>query len=143
MQSKSLHNSDRDASVKENGRFLANVLKANAVFSTVSGLIFIFFASSVAHFIGLENPVFLIGIGVTILFFSVYVYKVATMDTLNTKLVWVIIELDILWVVGSVILLLTNIVSLTTLGQWAIGLTAEIVAVFAILEYVGLRKASS
>ena len=138
MQSKSL---EKDSRIMENGRFLKNVLRANAIFSTVSGLVFILFAGSLASLLGITNSLVLVGLGAVILPFAIYVYKVSTMDTLNSKLVWVIIELDVLWVVASAVLLLTNLVPLTLAGKWVVGLTAEIVAVFAILEYVGLRKA--
>ncbi len=140
MQSKSLDHSNEGVGVQENGRFLRNVLRANAIFSTVSGLGFIFFANALAQFIGLTNPLVFVGMGILILPFAIYVYKIATMQTLNTKLVWIIIELDTFWVICSAILLLTSVVPLTTMGKWAIGLSAEIVAVFAVLEYVGLRK---
>lgn len=141
MQSKSLDHSDSGVGVKGNGRFLQNVLRANAIFSTVSGLVFIFFASSLATLLGIVNPMILAGLGVLILPFALYVYKMSTMDALNSKLVWVIIELDTFWVAASAVLLLTNLVPLTTAGKWVVGLSAAIVAVFAILEYVGLRKA--
>ena len=141
MQSKSLDRSDDGAGVGENGRFLRNVLKANAIFSTVSGLMFILFASSLASLFGsTTNPMIFVGLGLVILPFAIYVYKISTMEALNTRLVWVIIGLDTFWVVASAVLLLTNIVPLTTMGKWMIGFSAEIVAVFAILEFAGLRK---
>lgn len=143
MQSKSLEHSDDGVRVGENGRFLQNVLRANAIFSTVSGLVFIFFARSLAELMGITNSMILVGLGVLILPFAVYVYKISTMETFNSKLVWVIIELDLLWVVASAVLLLTNLVPLTTAGKWTVGLSAAIVAVFAVLEYAGLRKARS
>lgn len=140
MQSKSLESLNVKVNVQENGRFLRNVLRANAIFSTVSGLVAIFFAEAIANLIGLENASLLVGLGVALFPFAFYVYKVATMEVLNAKLVWVIIEMDVLWVGGSAILLLSSFVPLTTVGKWSIGFLAEIVAVFAVLEYVGLRK---
>ena len=139
MQSRSLESSN--VSVQENARFLRNVLRGNAIFSTVSGLIVLFFAESISQLIGLGNPMILVVLGIGLLPFAFFVYKVSAMETLNYKLVWAIIELDVLWVVGSVILIFSNLVPLTTAGKWSIGLLADAVAVFAILEYVGLRKA--
>ena len=139
MQTKSLESSQ--VPVQENGRFLRNVLRANAIFSTVSGVFVILFAKSVAQLIALENPLLLIALGIDLLPFAFFVYKVSAMETLNSKWVWVIIEMDILWVVSSVVLLFSNIVPFTTAGMWMIGLLAEVVAIFAVLEYVGLRKA--
>ena len=62
------------------------------------------------------------------------------METLNTRLVWVIIVLDVLWVVASAVLLFSHVVPLTTAGKWMVGILADVVALFAIFEYVGLRK---
>jgi hypothetical protein len=48
--------------------------------------------------------------------------------------------LDALWVSGSVIILFTDLVPLTTVGYWAVAIVADIVAVLAILQYIGLRR---
>lgn len=141
MQSKSLNHLDKETRAKENGRFLRNVLKANAVFSTVSGVVFILFANNLAALLEPAiSPVVFVGIGLVILPFAVYVYKIATMEVVNARLVWIIIALDVSWVIASAALLLTDLVPLTTTGKWVVGFSAEIVATFAVLEYVGLRK---
>ena len=139
MQSKSLESSN--VIVRENGRFLRNVLRWNALFSTLSGLFVLFFAETVAQLIGLANPMILVVLGIGLLPFAFFVYQVSAMKTLNYKLVWTIIVMDVMWVVGSVILLFSNLLPLTTVGKWSIGLLADVVAIFAILEYVGVRKA--
>jgi hypothetical protein len=53
---------------------------------------------------------------------------------------WAVIELDVLWVIGSLILIFTSLVPLTTSGKWAVAITADIVTVCAILQYIGLRR---
>ena len=57
MQSKSLDGTMVNSDVKANGRFLRNVLKANTMFSTVSGLVAILFANSIAPLLGLSATV--------------------------------------------------------------------------------------
>jgi len=48
---------------------------------------------------------------------------------------------DLLWVVGSAVLIFTNLVPFTTNGKWAIAIVADIVLAFAIVQFVGVRKA--
>jgi hypothetical protein len=48
--------------------------------------------------------------------------------------------LDVAWVAGSVIILVLDLVPFTVAGRWTIILLAEAVAVFAILQYISLRR---
>jgi hypothetical protein len=50
------------------------------------------------------------------------------------------VVLDILWVLGSIILLFGGSLPLTLAGKWTIALLAEAVATFAILQTIGLRR---
>jgi hypothetical protein len=43
---------------------------------------------------------------------------------------WLVIELDVLWVIGSLILVFTDLVPLTAAGKWTVAITADIVTVF-------------
>ena len=43
--------------------------------------------------------------------------------------------LDMIWVAGSAVLLLSGWIPLTTAGMWAVALTAEIVFIFAVIEF--------
>ncbi len=53
-----------------------------------------------------------------------------------------VIVLDVAWVAGSALILLFDLVPLTTAGRWTIALLAEVVALFAILQTIGLRRAA-
>ena len=48
--------------------------------------------------------------------------------------------LDVLWVLGSVALIFSNQIPLTVAGKWAVALVADVVALFAVLQYVGVRR---
>jgi len=50
---------------------------------------------------------------------------------------------DLVWVAGSVILIFTSLVNLTTPGKWVIAIVADIVLAFAILQFLGLRRRNS
>ena len=59
---------------------------------------------------------------------------------MSPGLVRTIIALDLLWVIGSVAaLLLRDSLDLTVGGAWSMAVGADIVALFAMLQYVGLR----
>ena len=55
-------------------------------------------------------------------------------------LVFTIIDGDLLWVAGSILLLLGGWLPMSMGGMWAVGIVADIVAIFAILQYVGWRR---
>jgi hypothetical protein len=49
---------------------------------------------------------------------------------------------DVAWVLASVVVVVSGWAPLTAAGVWAIMIVADIVAVFAVAQYVGLRRAS-
>lgn len=122
-------------------QFLRRVLWGNATFSTLCALVILFALGPVTTFMGwpLQWPLLVLGIG--LLPFALFVAYVARQQPFNQSLAWVVIEMDIAWVIGSAaILMLSWPVSTTVEGKWAIGIVAEIVATFAILQYVGVRR---
>ncbi|MBZ0305814.1 MAG: hypothetical protein K8I82_07075 [Anaerolineae bacterium] len=131
------------------GRFLRRTLFGNGIFSTLSGLLFILAANPVANFLGIQNTsilglfngdglIFLIGID--LLTFAAGLFFSATRPTLNRHHAILAIELDVAWVAASVIVLLTGALPLTTAGSWAVLIVADIVSVFAVLQFIGLRR---
>lgn len=121
---------------------LRNALLANAAFSAVSGLSFIVFARPVGQFLGWSAPWILPFIGLGLLGFALWVFqsaKAPQVDTANAKR---IIAADLVWVVLSLVMIVAP--SLLTLGgKWAVGILADAVATFALLQYLGLRRVRS
>ncbi len=126
--------------VEVNGRFLRRVLRGNAVFSTLAAAVFILAARPLSEFMGITPPVALIVLGLGLLPFAGFVYAVSKQEAINTRFVKIILVLDVVWVAASFALLLSGLLPLATGGKWLIGLLAEVVAVFAILEFIGLRR---
>ena len=127
MQSKSLDGTMVKGGVQENGRFLRNVLKANYIFSTVSGLssdlvcqqhCSINWLKRADDFGGVRNCF------IPHLLFTFTKYR----QWNRSMLVWfgVIVVLDVLWVLASAVLLLSNMVPLTTAGKWIVGILADV-----------------
>ena len=119
--------------------FLQRAILGNALFSTVSGLLILLTAVPISQFMGLASPIILTMVGILLLLYMPFLVWLANQSPVPHRLAWIVIELDVLWVVGSLILIFTSLVSLTTGGKWLLAITADVVALFAILQYAGLR----
>lgn len=126
--------------VTAKSNLLSRTLQGNGIFSGLSGIVFIVAAGPLATFLGLDAPLVLMIIGVSLLLYAVGLFQTAAREPLNRSFVVTTIVLDAAWVAGSWLLLLTGWLPLTTEGKWAVAIVAEIVSVFAILQYIGLRR---
>ena len=122
---------------------LRNALRANGVFSGLSGLMLTFGAQPIAAFLGLSEPVILIVIGLGLLLYAAMLFRAASDDAQLPRVGLMAIIGDALWVLGSVILLLTGWPPFTVAGAWAVGIVAAIVADFAIVQFIGWRRIAS
>jgi hypothetical protein len=80
------------------------------------------------------------GIGFVLGCYGVALFFLAAQQRINRKLALAVILLDVLWVIDSIVLLLSGRLPLTTAGMWVIGILALIVAGFAEVQYLGLRR---
>lgn len=110
-------------------------LLANATFSALSGLIMIACCSSLGSLLGEIRSMDLLLLGIGLLFFASYLLFVAYRKPLVKRQVIAIIIMDLLWVIGSVLLLWLRPIALTETGQLLIILIAAIVACFALWQY--------
>ena len=128
---------------------LRNTLRANAAFSIISGVLFIVASNGIAAFLGikeasvfgfLDGPTFILILGIGVLLFGLGVLYDVTRPELRRRDATLILAGDIAWVGISALLLLTRALPFSTAGSWAVLITADIVTVFAIGEYIGLRR---
>jgi hypothetical protein len=119
---------------------LKNVLLLNGISSAATGMILLVFAREVAKLFGvLENEVF-VATGMFLLLFGGIVVYVSRKSTLQSTLVFVIIALDILWVLSSIAIVLLGLFTLSTLGYALIMGVAAWVGVMAYLQFKGLKQ---
>jgi len=119
--------------------FLRNVLLLDAASGIVGGLLFVLAAGPLAQL--LEMPAeFLSGAGAVLLPFAAFVLWVATRQPIPAKAVWIVVVLNILWVVESVALLIGNWVAPNAFGTAVVVVQAVAIAIIAELEIVGLRS---
>jgi hypothetical protein len=126
--------------MNKNQRSLRAILYANAAFSSVSGAILILVPGWVANLLGLDNSVpgiVLIGIGV--LAFAATVLYFASRDRISPEFALFTTIADSLWVLVSILLLITGWIPFSAQGRWAVGIVAVIVDLFATLEFFQWR----
>jgi hypothetical protein len=120
-------------------RFPSRVLLGNAIFTALSGLACLAWPRPLAVWLGIEEPLILSVLGVILLLSAAGLAWIALRAPHERRMVQAIFILDVVWVVVSVVALLAGWPPLTATGKWIIAGVAEIVAVFALLEYIGLR----
>lgn len=124
-----------------NERLLRRTLTANAGFSLLSAVVMIVAAGPLARLLGPAVPTWLVAaIGLAIVPFAVGVWWAARRTVLRRAEVMVIFAMDLAWVAVSAVLLLALPELLSVTGRWLVGLVALVVADFAVLEYLGMRR---
>ncbi len=132
-----------------NALSLRYALRGNGIFSSISGALFTLASAGVADFLGIADTsifgmfsgtTFILIIGISLLVFAGGLFFNAASKSIDRTLAQTAVLMDIGWVVASAIILLTGVLPLTTTGSWAILIVADIVLIFAGLQYYGLRR---
>lgn len=123
-----------------NSSLLRNTLFGNSAFSFLSGVAFLLFSRAIASFLVLSASWIVLALGVGLIVYGIEIFLAARAEPVNTGIARFAVYADLAWVLGSVVLIFANLLPLTTAGKWAIAIVADIVLVFAILQYVGLRR---
>jgi hypothetical protein len=128
---------------------LRHALRANAVFSLVSGSLFLIGSNEVANFLGIQKTILfdripgadlLMGLGIVLLGFAGWVAITSMRNPIKRNhAVW-IFAADAVWVIASILLLTTKALPFTKQGLWGVLIVADIVLVLAIWEFFGIRK---
>jgi cytochrome c oxidase assembly factor CtaG len=117
---------------------LQKALVTNATFSTTSALIMLIFSTAITNLFGLEERLPFLVVGIGLLFFAgTILFEVKRQRT--KAVYWIIIQ-DILWVLGSVALLLLQPFGISMMGNVLIAAVAFIVLIFAIWQYWSVQK---
>ena len=123
----------------ETARSLRNALRANGIFSGISGLIIVLLHSQVLNWLGISG-VNIMAIGIGLILFSTYLFWVSSREQLNKSMVTGVIGGDWLWVVASAVLLAFKASMFSTLGIIIVADVALLVMVFAIWQQRGLSR---
>jgi hypothetical protein len=119
---------------------LRRALLADGVASGATGALMLLAASPLGGLLGLEVTL-LRAAGLSLLPFAALLVFLSVRERIPPRLVLGIVAVNVLWVVDSVLLLVAGWAEPTLWGYLFTGGQALAVAVFAALEYVGLRRA--
>lgn len=123
-----------------NSNLLRNALYGNSIFCSTSGLSFVIFSKPISNFLGLSTSWVILVLGIILVLYGLEVFVFARKEKISEGFAKFVIAADIAWVIGSAILIFSSLIPFTIAGKWAIAMIADIVLVFAIVQFVGLRK---
>lgn len=126
-------------SMTRSSSFLSRVLLADALSCAAAGLVLLLGADVLPGVLGLP-PVLLLGAGAALLVFATGVGWLAARAQPKRAAVWVVIGVNAVWAIDSVLLLVSGYVAPTLLGQAFVIAQAAVAAVFAELQFIGLRR---
>ena len=118
--------------------FLRKALMGNALFSTLSGLTILLAQGWVLRILGLASSVNLLILGAGLIVFAITLVVNARKQQVKKSDAWIAVLMDVAWVLGSYLLIF--IVPFSTEGKWVVGVVAELVLAFAVLQFVGIRR---
>ncbi|HEY9048017.1 MAG TPA: hypothetical protein VIN08_19055 [Ohtaekwangia sp.] len=122
---------------------LKNVLLINAVSSGITGVALIALASQVASLFGVTEIQAFLETGIFLVAFAAFVSYEGMRHSLRVKNIYVIIVLDIVWVIASAAIVVPQLFDLTAIGYIAISAVALWVAAMAYLQLQGVRQISA
>ena len=125
-------------SVEERQGLLKKALTGNAVFSVVSGLAILFANRWLVKFLGLPDKFSLAILGVSLIVYAAILWLNARRPKIRITDAWIAVIMDAVWVIGSYVLIF--VVPFSVGGKWVVGLVAELVLAFAIVQWLGIRK---
>ena len=121
--------------------FLRRALTIDAAISGTTALALLAGASLLEGPLGLSVSL-LHGAGLSLIPFTALLIYLLRRDPLPRGAAWFVVVCNALWAVDSILLLFTNWVDPTLLGQVFVVFQAIVVAAFAELQYVALRRSA-
>ena len=118
---------------------LRNVLVADGVVTGATAILMAAAAGPLDDILGLPATLLRV-VGLALIPFAALVLGLGVRGTMSKPLVRLLIAANLLWVVGSIVLLLGGWVDPTGIGIAFILIQAAAVAAFAALQYLGLRR---
>jgi hypothetical protein len=119
---------------------LRRALQGDGLTTAAFGLLLTFGASPVASFMGVNNALPILALGLILAVYGAGLFVLASRETIDRRLPIIVIELNVAWVMGSAIVLAADLFGLTTGGRWGVLIVADLVALLTIAQFIGLRR---
>lgn len=127
--------------ISNSSAFLRRVLLTDAGVGAFAGIVLLFAAAPLAEILALPAPLLRYA-GLALLPVAALILYVASRPQPPRFGVWAIIAVNVLWTIESFLLLFSGWVHPNALGQIFIAVQALMVAGFAELEFIGLRRSA-
>ena len=122
---------------------LRRALRANALFSAVSGTALATASYAIGPRIGVEPSWIVLLVGLGLLPFALDLFANARREIVDLSRVKMAMAGDMAWVAGSIAVIFIDPTGLTTAGIVTISTVAAVVADFALLQWIGLRRSNA
>jgi hypothetical protein len=122
-------------------RFLRLVLFADAATCFASAVLMIAGSTVLGQLLEMPSKLFSYA-GISLLPFTAVLLYMTSRERLSPVVLWTVIVLNALWTVDSFLIVATGWVTPNELGYAFVGTQALAVAMFAGLEYAGLKKSA-
>jgi len=131
-----------DRTIRHPAPFLRQALLADAVTSLATGLLMVGATGLLSDLLGL--PPWLLGCaGASLIPFAGAVAYMSSRPQLPGLVVWAVIACNAIWALASVLLLMSGWFEPTRAGYAFVIAQAVVVAMYAELQFVGLRKSAN
>ena len=128
------------ATTSDGGRLLRLALRRDAAASGALGVVGLATAPLLTDLLGVPAPV-LRGTGMFLVAYAVALVVLAAVRSIPRPAAWTVVIGNVAWSAGSTAAVLAARESLTALGVGVVLVQAPAVAVFAELQWMGLRRA--
>lgn len=116
-------------------------LQTDGLFCTLTGLLGTLGAEPISTFMGLKSSAPLFILGVIVLVYGLALFAYTTYRNYDSRLAWLVIDMNALWVVASIVLLVADPLGLSTEGRWTVLIMADLVGALGIWQFLSLRRA--
>ena len=118
---------------------LKTYLTVNSIFSAISGIAMLVFPERLSQLFNINNAYVFPIIGGCLLLFAVFVWFVASRKLANKTLIQIITLLDILWVIGSFLIVFFELFNLSKTGNIIIAVVAIWIAFLAYKQIKNIK----
>ncbi|MBT2747266.1 MULTISPECIES: hypothetical protein [unclassified Lysobacter] len=119
--------------------FLRRVIAADAAVSGAAGLLQLSAAEPLSRLLAIDAG-WLRGAGVVLMFWLAFLGWVLSRRAIGAAATWTIIGVNLAWIAASVLVLVEGVIAPNSLGLAFVLVQAAAVAVFAELQFFGLRR---
>ncbi len=121
---------------------IQRALQADGILCAVTGAAFTLGADTLSRFAGVESPGLVLALGLFLLVYGGGLFYMVTNHAIDRRLPMIVIELNVAWVIGSILLLAADPLTMTTEGRWFVLILADVVAALAIWQFIVRRRAA-